>query len=112
MPNRNQFKSNEEYNEWYKQYRLNNLSKIRGYRNKYQKKWRKNNKNNKGAKLKQAARLILNTALRNGIITRGKCLVCQGINAHAHHDDYTKPLEVKWLCPLHHNQFHKGIIEL
>lgn len=27
-------------------------------------------------------------------------------NIHAHHDDYSKPLNVRWLCVVHHKQYH------
>lgn len=30
-----------------------------------------------------------------------------GAKAHAHHEDYDKPLEVVWLCPIHHKQRHR-----
>jgi hypothetical protein len=45
--------------------------------------------------------------LRRGKITRGHCeqagADCKG-RIEAHHDDYTKPLEVRWLCKRHHRQ--------
>ena len=25
---------------------------------------------------------------------------------HRHHDDYSKPAEIRWLCPRHHAQYH------
>jgi hypothetical protein len=35
----------------------------------------------------------------------GKC--SPGI-VHKHHPDYSKPLEVRWLCALHHKMVHLG----
>jgi hypothetical protein len=35
------------------------------------------------------------------------CEVCGGPGDHKHHDDYTKPLEVRWLCRKHHAEVHK-----
>lgn len=32
------------------------------------------------------------------------CSVCGMWPVHAHHDDYSKPLEVMWLCALHHHR--------
>ena len=40
-------------------------------------------------------------------IARKPCEVCgKSERVHAHHDDYAKPLEVRWLCPAHHRQWH------
>lgn len=44
-------------------------------------------------------------AIRAGRLVRQPCEVC-GNKAHAHHEDYTKPLDVRWLCPLHHKAAH------
>jgi hypothetical protein len=48
----------------------------------------------------------LRWAIRIGRIIREPCEVCGSTNSQAHHEDYSKPLEVKWLCPLHHGQVH------
>lgn len=43
-------------------------------------------------------------SVRSGELTRGQCEKCGcAENIHAHHEDYSKPLEVVWLCsPCHH----------
>lgn len=42
-------------------------------------------------------------ALRVGKLVRQPCEKCGSTHrVHAHHDDYSKPLEVRWLCPKHH----------
>lgn len=51
-------------------------------------------------------RQTLQRAVRNGSVIRQPCEVCAQPNAHAHHDDYTKPFQVKWLCQKHHNELH------
>lgn len=52
------------------------------------------------------ARSILNHAIRDGIIKRITCEVCES-RAEAHHDDYDFPLVVRWLCKKHHMKAHK-----
>lgn len=32
------------------------------------------------------------------------CEVCGTTPAQRHHDDYSKPLEIRWLCPVHHKE--------
>lgn len=44
-------------------------------------------------------------AIAAGRLERQPCEVC-GATAEAHHDDYDKPFDVRWLCPFHHNQHH------
>ena len=35
------------------------------------------------------------------------CIVCNKEKAHAHHDNYSKPLEIIWLCHEHHMKHHE-----
>ena len=53
------------------------------------------------------ARSRTNNAIVGGHLTRQPCEVCDTLPTHAHHDDYTKPLDVRWLCQAHHFQLHK-----
>jgi hypothetical protein len=46
--------------------------------------------------------------LRIGRLVRETCSKC-GAKAHAHHDDYSRPLDVLWLCPIHHTERHKEL---
>ena len=47
-------------------------------------------------------------ALYKGDLVRMPCEVCGSMSSEAHHEDYTKPLEVKWLCRKHHLRVHGG----
>lgn len=56
------------------------------------------------------ARHKLNAAVRAGRVAPGPCEVghgCQG-KVEAHHDDYAKPLAVRWLCRTHHAALHRS----
>jgi len=65
-------------------------------------------KNPKKIRVQGRARSLI----RRGKIKRGPCVVCGAKNAHGHHMDYSKPLELTWLCQKHHNQYHSGKIRL
>lgn len=47
------------------------------------------------------------TAILNGTLVRQPCEVCGKERVDAHHDDYSKPLEVRWLCRGHHMEHHR-----
>ena len=59
---------------------------------------------------KKKAHMEVKNALRSGRMHRHPCCIC-GNKAHAHHEDYSKPLEVIWLCPKHHGERHVQINE-
>jgi hypothetical protein len=57
---------------------------------------------------KYLARSKVEMAIRSGRLVKQPCERCgESEEVHAHHDDYSKPLDVMWLCPLHHRQRHK-----
>ena len=60
--------------------------------------------------IKRSASFMVNNAVRDGkIIKPTKCESCanQHVRLEGHHDDYSKPLEVRWLCPRCHTAWHK-----
>lgn len=61
-------------------------------------------------KAKQAVRRKLRHAVDKGVLTRLPCEVCGEVISEGHHEDYNKPLEVKWLCRKHHKEVHKIIL--
>jgi hypothetical protein len=54
---------------------------------------------------KARARALVRYHVLKGKIQRKPCEQC-GLPAQAHHDDYSRPLDVRWLCPSHHSLFH------
>ena len=55
---------------------------------------------------KNAARSAVARAIRSGKLVRGACAVCGAREVDAHHDDYSRPLAVTWLCRQHHLHVH------
>lgn len=47
-------------------------------------------------------------AIKTGRLEKGSCEICGSLKAVAHHDDYDKPLVVRWLCQVHHKQWHSA----
>lgn len=64
-------------------------------------------KNKVRSKIKINARNKVANALKSGELTKQPCSVsnaeCYG-RIEAHHEDYTKPLVVIWLCSKHHRE--------
>lgn len=62
--------------------------------------------------LKKAAHQAVQTAIRNGSLVRQPCEKCSSQKTHAHHDDYSKPLDIRWLCHRCHMEAHSLLAEL
>lgn len=60
----------------------------------------------------RAANIIVGNAVRDKRIFKMPCEKCGAKKVHAHHCDYAKPLEVIWLCPKHHKEWHKNNVPL
>jgi hypothetical protein len=62
---------------------------------------------------KQAVRRVVTNAIRTGRLIRQPCERCgrlrneDGSAVDGHHDDYEKPLCVRWLCETHHVEWHR-----
>lgn len=67
-------------------------SYIKEYRARYPKKYRAN--------------MMVQNQVRRGNLVSCPCEVCGSDNTGGHHDDYDKPLNVRWLCQAHHMQWH------
>jgi hypothetical protein len=52
----------------------------------------------------KAHRIVYN-AVKSGELKRLPCWICGALKVEAHHEDYSKPLEVIWVCNKHHYQF-------
>lgn len=79
--------------------------KYRGYHNGEVKRWNKINS------LKRKAHLTIGNGITAGKIVKPDACVDCGANGiiHGHHPDYSKPLEVEWLCEPCHRTRHKHL---
>jgi len=58
--------------------------------------------------IKYLAHNLVHSHVRDKKIEKLPCEVCGSTyRIHGHHDDYSKPLDVRWLCAAHHSQWHK-----
>jgi hypothetical protein len=83
-----------------KKYYIENKKKI----NEYKKDYVANNKQAESARYK-----FRYFCKKNNITPPDLCELCGmfGLRVHPHHDDYSKPLVVKWLCKSCHQKIHR-----
>jgi len=105
----------EHHNERIRNYRASNSEKLRAYdRKRYadnpeskletNRKWVRDNPE------KIKARNAVNHAIEYGKLVREPCF-CGNKKSEAHHEDYSKPLDVVWLCRKHHKRRHVEILK-
>ena len=100
-----EYHKTEEYKESHKKadlkWRINNLEKHKRSNKKAYLKWIKNNPEK--IKAKQA----VYNALRSKKLFKEPCKECGNMkDIQGHHEDYSKPLEVTWLCIVCHVKIH------
>lgn len=92
----------EKFNEYSRAWRKRHHDKWLKRHKEYQKRYIENN-----PEVSNAHREV-NGALAHGEIERLPCEICGREKAEAHHCDYSKPLEVMWLCKKHHAEWHRN----
>lgn len=77
------------------------------YKNKTRKQTQKEYKEKHPDRVK--AHETISTALKRNKIKKMPCTVCGDKKSEAHHEDYSKPLDVTWLCRKHHREYDKKL---
>lgn len=67
--------------------------------------YRSNSKYREQNPEKYRAQTALGNAVRDGKVRKHLCY-CGEVKVQAHHHDYSRPLEVVWLCDKHHKEVH------
>lgn len=52
------------------------------------------------------AHWTVHNAINRGELIKQPCKICGELKVHAHHKDYSKPLDVEWFCARHHSKYH------
>ncbi|MBH1995219.1 MAG: hypothetical protein I8H90_22645 [Burkholderiales bacterium] len=55
---------------------------------------------------RELARRAVKKAIKDGVLKTQPCFLC-GKKAQAHHPDYSRELDVVWLCSQHHSDAHQ-----
>lgn len=58
------------------------------------------------------AHYLTSNAIRDGRLERESCEICGALPAVAHHENYSNPLDVRWLCRPHHAEVHGLVVHV
>ena|ERR1035441_6200612 len=58
---------------------------------------------------KRKAHQAVTNAVRDRRLLKNPCRDCPRTDVHGHHTDYSRPLDVIWLCPVHHRAEHERL---
>ena len=58
------------------------------------------------ARRRANCRSYTHVLIRRGHLVRQPCEVCGTLPVQPHHEDYTQPRQVRWLCRTHHLAEH------
>lgn len=101
--NKNRYKNYEYYLDYDRRRFHENVD-----RRKYS--YEKSRQHRQSSPIKRQARVLVRNAVRDGRLAKQPCVVCGTTeNIEAHHEDYSRPLEVVWLCRKHHGEAHRQI---
>lgn len=96
-------------------YRRNANPERHQYKLEQSREWCKNNRERRRESVnrwacanrhKTRAQLRARRAMVKGLLVKQNCQNCGRPDSHAHHEDYSKPLDVMWLCSTCHGALH------
>lgn len=111
---RNRKARRENGRQWYRKNRKKKIAQTKAYhktpRGKLATKISDARQNSKFPE-KRLARTLVGMAQRKKLIIKQPCEICGILKVEAHHDDYSKPLDVKWFCNKHHKEYEKKAVK-
>ena len=92
--------------------RIYQREKVRNYPETYARKHKRSDKKRIGRKREyprdiKSAHEKIKQEVKSGKLVKGSCEICGWEKTIAHHDDYSKPLVVRWLCNSCHQMWHR-----
>lgn len=109
----------DEINARHRRHRAENIEAYRERNNRYSVEHKEDRAVRNSATynpVSTAAHNAVKVALRDGVLVKpATCSACgeetHRNRIHAHHEDYSKPLVVRWLCARCHRALHAGLPE-